>query len=116
MKKLLLFSLCASLSLCAVVADDVGVRLRLGLTDKEAMDWSGTVTVAPGKVTLISGWRFAQQDKVNGTTGWSCRTRPQVIEKRRSNNPKLEQKRPEAVTALPITDNGVMISLTNVTE
>ena len=116
MKNPLLFSLCASLSLCAAVADDVGVRLRLGLADTEATDWSGTVTVAPGRVTLISGWRFAQEDKVNGVKGWSCRTRPQVIEKRRSNNPAREQKRPEAAMTLPITDNGVLISLTDVTD
>ena len=42
------------------MADDVGIKIRVGITDKEATDWSGTVTVAPGSVSLIGGWRFAQ--------------------------------------------------------
>ncbi len=99
-------------------ADDIGLRLRVGLNDKEATDWSGTVTVAPGRVTLISGWRFAQQDKEDGTTGWSCRTRPTVLDnKRRSNNPQKEQPRnAAAATSLPMSDNGVLLAFADVNE
>ncbi len=102
----------------AAFADDIGIKLRFGLNDKEATDWSGTVAVSPGSVSLISGWRFVQQDKVDGTTGWSCRTRPLVLDqKRRSNNPGKQQARKGNVqTALPIGDNGVLISFTGVTE
>jgi len=110
-------SLALSLLLAAsAFADDIGIRIRLGLEDKEATDWSGTVAVSPGSVALISGWRFVQQDKVEGTAGWSCRTRPVVLDqKRRSNNPQKQQAR-KAATALPIADNGVMISFTGVSE
>lgn len=106
----------AALLTTTALADDIGVRLRLGLEDKESTDWSGTVAVAPGSVTLISGWRFVQADKVDGTAGWSCRTRPVVLDqKRRSNNPQKQQAR-KAATSLPIGDNGVMISFTGVSE
>jgi Protein of unknown function (DUF3604) len=102
----------------AAVADDIGLRLRFGLNDKEATDWSGTVAVAPGKVTQISGWRFAQVDKADGVAGWTCRTRPVAANlQRRSNNPQKEEARKaDAATALPMADNGVLLSFTDVTE
>jgi hypothetical protein len=113
-----LLSLLAALSTTAAFAADIGIKVRLGLEDKEATDWSGTVTVSPGKVTLISGWRFLQQDKVDGITGWSCRTRPNVqANQRRSNNPGKESARPaDAVTSIPLSDNGVLISFSGVSE
>ena len=117
MKKSLLF-LCAAISSTAF-ADDIGLRVRLGIHDTEATDWSGTVSVALGKVTLISGWRFVQTDKADGVAGWNCRTRPAALDQKRSNNPKLQQKRAAAAgaaTALPMSDNGVLISLTGVSE
>src|SRR5450432_714610 len=102
----------------AAFADDIGVKLRFGVNDKEATDWSGTVSVDPGTVTLIGGWRFAQQDKVDGMTGWSCRTRPSTLNnQRRSNNPEKQQARKaDAATSLPMADNGVLISFTGVSE
>ena len=119
--KTFLLPLTVLASLGSAFADDAGLRLRFGIHDKEATDWSGTISVAPGNVTLISGWRFAQQDKVsgvNGTEGWTCRTRPAALDnKRRSNNPQAAQNRPNAAaTTLPMSDNGVLISLTDVTE
>ena len=113
-----LLSLLAVLCVTPVFADDIGIKVRFGLEDKEASDWSGTVAVSPGKVTLIGGWRFVQNDKVDGTTGWSCRTRPSILQQqRRSNNPAKEKNRlAEAVTSLPLADNGVLISFTGVNE
>lgn len=40
--------------------------------------------------------------------GWSCRTRPQALDKRCSSNPVREMKRPAAATVLPIADTGVL--------
>jgi hypothetical protein len=113
-----LLALLAILPITAALADDIGIKLRFGLEDKEATDWSGTVSVSPGQVTLIGGWRFTAQDKVDGTTGWSCRTRPTTVENKvRSNNPKKQQARlAAAATALPLADNGVVISFTGVSE
>ena len=113
-----LLSLLAVLCVTPAFAEDIGVKVRLGLEDKEATDWSGTVAVSPGSVTLIGGWRFVQDDKIDGTTGWSCKTRPTTLDaKRRSNNPGKETNRTaDAVTSLPLADNGVLISFTGVTE
>src|SRR5580693_2597987 len=111
-------SFLAVLCTTAAFADDIGIKVRLGLEDKEATDWSGTVAVSPGNVSLIGGWRFVQQDKVDGTTGWSCRTRPSTLDNnRRSNNPgKAAARAAEAATTLPLSDNGVVISFSGVTE
>ena len=113
-----LLSILAVLPLTAALADNIGIKVRFGLEDKEASDWSGTVTVSPGSVSLIGGWRFTAQDKVDGITGWSCRTRPTTVENKvRSNNPKKEKARlADAATALPLADNGVMISFAGVSE
>jgi hypothetical protein len=97
------------------LADDAGLRVRFGLTDKEATTWDGTVSVAPGKVTLISGWRFAQQDAVDGTSGWHARTRP-AVQIGRSNNPgKAGKKKKADDGGVTLGDNGVMISFADVT-
>src|SRR5271163_1721620 len=105
-------SLLVILAAHAAMADDIGLRLRFGLNDKEATDWSGTVAVSPGKVALIGGWRFAQTDKADGVAGWSCRTRPQAANvQRRSNNPQKEEARKrDAATVLPMGDNGVLLA------
>src|SRR5262245_45123128 len=70
-------SLAALVSLANLLsAAEVGVRIRFGLADKEPQEWNGTVSVKPGKVAAISGWRFELTDKANGTEGWSASTRP----------------------------------------
>ncbi len=66
MKKIALL-LGLSLLAAAANADDVGVRLRFGLNDKTPINWDGSVTVSPGRVTAISGWRFASADSTDGT-------------------------------------------------
>jgi len=139
------------LLVCAVItflaaaapANEVGVRIRFGLTDDSNTDWDGTVTVSPGRVSLISGWRFLQGDKVDGTTGWKAATRPSNVPAQRNNNPAkaAAQARAEAAkngTPVPepapkgkgkgggknkkkqgggiVTDNGVILALADVTE
>jgi hypothetical protein len=97
----------------AANADDVGFRLRLGLNDKTPTNWDGSVTVSPGKVVAISGWRFTPADSTDGTNSWQAATRP-AVGPRRANNPRRAalNARPNA----PIADNGVLLSLTGVTE
>ncbi len=102
----------------AAFADDIGLRMRVGLNDTEATAWDGTVTVAPGRVALIGGWRFAQDDKVDGTTGWKARTRPAVLDKRSNNPGKAGAKRAQAAAAsgVALGDNGVLFTFADVTE
>src|SRR2546430_9507621 len=68
------------------LASDVGIRIRFGLTDKEPTKWDGTISIAPGKIERIDGWRFQDGDEVHETTGWKASTRPLTV--RRSNNAK----------------------------
>jgi len=63
MKKIVLL-LGLSLLGAAANADDVGFRLRLGLNDKTPTNWDGSVTVSPGKVVAISGWRLHRAESV----------------------------------------------------
>src|SRR5215510_10637496 len=72
------------------VASDVGVRIRFGLTDKAPQKWDGTISVAPGKIERIDGWRFQDGDEVRDTTGWKASTRSLTV--RRSNNAKKTGK------------------------
>jgi hypothetical protein len=112
MKKIAVF-LGLSLIGAAANADDVGIRLRLGLNDKAPTNWDGSVTISPGKVTAISGWRFAGGDSTDGTSSWKASTRP-AVGPRRANNPRLAGR--NANPNAPISDNGVLFSFTGVTE
>ena len=112
MKKIALL-LGLSLLGAAVNADEAGFRLRFGLNDKTPTNWDGSVTVSPGQVVAISGWRFTSADSTDGTNTWQAATRP-AVGPRRANNPRraAQNARPNA----PIADNGVLLSLTGVTE
>src|SRR5439155_22147453 len=50
-------------------------RITLGVGDAESTDLSGRIALRDGDVTALTGWRFEDQDKVEGTSGWKCRTR-----------------------------------------
>jgi hypothetical protein len=111
MQKLLLtigWCVCAS----QVLAADAGVRIRFGLTDKEPKKWDATISVAPGKIERIDGWRFQDGDAVQDTTGWKATTRPLTV--RRSNNPKKAGKGKGGNANM--ADNGVILLLTGVSE
>ncbi len=107
--------LCVS-SIFAVQASaaDVGVRVRFGLNDKSNTKWDGTVSVSPGEVTLISGVRFEAQDRADGVKGWQASTRPITGNRGRAGG-KAKGKS-KAKRKAPIADNGVILSLTGVTE
>src|SRR6476646_11552086 len=82
-----------SLAICCariIAAAEAGVRIRFGLNDKETTAWDGSVSVSPGKVVGISGWRFEQDDQASGTTGWQASTRGAVDT--RTNAQKLAAK------------------------
>src|SRR6476660_2734485 len=108
----ILFTSIAVLSVLPTLASDVGVRIRFGLTDKEPKKWDGTISVAPGKIERIDGWRFEDGDQVEGTTGWKASTRPLTV--RRSNNAKKAGKGKGGNGNM--ADNGVILLLTDVTE
>ena len=49
-------------------------RVTFGFGDKEPTDWSGGVSVNEGAVQSLTGWRFQDRDRVDGSTAWHCRT------------------------------------------
>ena len=94
------------------LASDVGIRIRFGLTDKEPTKWDGTISIAPGKIERIDGWRFQDGDEVHETTGWKASTRSLTV--RRSNNAKKVGKGKGGNANM--SDNGVILLLTDVSE
>lgn len=96
---------------------DVGLRIRFGLEDKSPSKWDGSVSVSPGRVTYLSGWRFIDGDKVNGTEGWTASTHATAQQGRGNNAKKAAAnaaKRAEGAP-VPTSDNGVLVSLADVT-
>src|SRR5438128_593127 len=75
-------------------AAEIGVWIRLGISDTASTKWDGSVTVQPGHVTQISGWRFDQEDSINGTIGWIASTRSTTSDHKtsRSNNSTESKK------------------------
>src|SRR5215469_8586895 len=107
-----IFSLLAVTFTWPVLGSDVGVRIRFGLTDKAPTKWDGTISVSPGKIETLEGWRFENGDQAEGTSGWKASTRPLTV--RRSNNPnRLAKGRGGNAN---MADNGVILLLTDVTE
>src|SRR5204863_255316 len=74
--------------------------------------WDATISIAPGKIERIDGWRFQEADAVQGTTGWKASTRPLSV--RRSNNPKKAGKGKGGNANM--ADNGVILLLTGASE
>jgi hypothetical protein len=139
-KAVALFALIAITIAAARVsfAAEAGVRIRFGITDTEPRSWDGSVSVNPGKVVALSGWRFEQDDQANGTTGWNASTRGAVDT--RTNAQKLaakakagdanetqkakgkgkgaaaKAKAKAGANIAGLADNGVLLTLTDVTE
>jgi len=54
---------------------NVSFRILLGVNDRSGSNWDGTITVSPGRVTEIRGWRFGGADSAD-LKGWKVATRP----------------------------------------
>src|SRR5947209_12123123 len=61
-------------------AGAISLRVRFGMKDSEATDWSGTVALSQGNVTELRGWRWAAGDRAESTTAWTVHTRPQAAQ------------------------------------
>ena len=89
----------------AAAADDlVTLRIRFGSRDQQPTDWSGQLSPAAGSVVSIRGWRWMQDDAADGNS-WSVRTR------RKPAQGAGERARVAAGQKLPITDNGIIVTL-----
>lgn len=92
--------------------DEVGLKIRFGVGDKQPTKWDGSVSTSEGKVGWVSGWRFEAMDAVKGTDGWTASTR-RTANQRRSNNPA---RAAGSRSAAPVLDNGVIVGLSGVTD
>jgi len=55
---------------------EVGVRVLLGLMDREATKWDGSAAVDRGKIAKIDPWRFGKDDAIQADGSWKISTAP----------------------------------------
>lgn len=97
-------------------AADSALLIHLGLNDKESTVWDGSVTVTPGEVLEVNGYRFEQKDTLTGKNSWKASSRTPVgagPNKARGNNPKKIGQMAKQLG--PIFENGVYVKLRDVT-
>ncbi|MFC5457120.1 hypothetical protein [Prosthecobacter fluviatilis] len=96
-------------------AADSALLIQLGLHDKESTVWDGSVTVTPGEVLEVNGYRFEQKDAMTGKNSWKASSRTPVgaNAKARGNNPKKIGQMARQLG--PIFENGVYVKLRDVT-
>ena len=90
--------------LCAVsipVHAEVGIRVILGITDKEPAKWDGSASVDRGSITRIDPWRFSKEDEILGDS-WKASTRPLTVR--------------TATEARPVVSNGIILWLSGEDE
>jgi hypothetical protein len=96
-------------------AADTELLIQLGLNDKAATVWDGSIKVSPGEVVEVSGYRFEQKDVIKDKTTWqaSSRTPQGAGGKGRGNNPKKIGAMAKQLG--PIFENGVFVKLRDIT-
>lgn len=106
------WSICIGVMAGITSADEserVTLRFRFGMTDQQPTDWSGKLSPGSGRVESIRGWRWAQGDSGDGNA-WSVKTR------RRNPQGAADRKRIAAGLEMPMTDNGLLVTLAGCTE
>src|SRR5213593_340111 len=63
-----------SASTSAARAEDLGIRLVLGLTDTTQNTWDGSAESSGARISSIEPWRFEAADRIDGSS-WRCSTR-----------------------------------------
>lgn len=66
----------------------VGVRLILGVTDKQPVKWDGSVSARNARITSLEPWRFMQDDSISGTS-WRVSTHPALLFGSRGRRPQV---------------------------
>jgi len=68
--------------LCAIsipIRAEIGIRVILGITDKEPARWDGSASVDRGRITKIDPWRFSKEDEILGKNSWKASTRQLTV-------------------------------------
>ena len=90
--------------------DHVALRIRFGMKDKEATDWSGKLALSDGKVEAIRGWRWMAGDDAPRAMRSPS---PRAASSRRT---PPSGKRVQAGEQMPMSDNGIVVTLAGTTE
>jgi hypothetical protein len=91
--------------LCAAIVPvraEVGIRVVLGITDKEPAQWDGSASVDRGRITRIDPWRFSKEDEILGQNSWKVSTRPLTVR--------------TPAEARPVVSNGIILWLSGEDE
>ncbi len=59
----------------AAAQSRVGVRIQLGITDKQSVRWDGSLAARGAQVSSLEPWRFDDTDSISGTA-WKAATHP----------------------------------------
>jgi hypothetical protein len=70
----------------------------LGINDKVATSWNGTISATGGTILSLEGWRFSATDSVTDTTGWKMNTR-------------MAPAGPSETGTALIQENGVLVNI-----
>jgi len=82
------------------------LRIRFGMKDTEPTDWSGKLLAGQAKVEAIRSWRWSNADSAEGNA-WTVHTR------RATAQGAAQRQRVAAGLVLPMSDNGIIVTLTN---
>ncbi|MBI3679499.1 MAG: hypothetical protein HY235_03800 [Acidobacteria bacterium] len=73
---------------------NLSFRILLGVNDRASNGWDGSISVTPGRITRIRGWRFTAADSA-GANSWKAATRQSPGKKGKAG---------------PILENGVIVT------
>ncbi|MEA2736253.1 MAG: hypothetical protein QOE14_2704, partial [Humisphaera sp.] len=88
-------------------SERVALRIRFGLKDREATDWSGKLALSEGSVEAIRGWRWMEGDSASGDS-FTISTR------RAGAQNAAERRRVQAGQQMPMSDNGIVVTLAGI--
>jgi hypothetical protein len=66
-----------------VMARGDAFRILFGVGDTEAAAWDGSITVTPGRIAQLRGYRFSGKDSTDGASSWKATTHPAAMRKGR---------------------------------
>src|SRR5579871_2275065 len=72
----------------------------LGVGDRTATNWDGSITVTGANIQILRGWRFTGADSISGTTSWKISTRVT----------------PSLTPPGPVQENGLIVKISAATD
>ena len=67
----------------AAMPHGAAFRISLGIGDRAATSWDGSISVSPGRIAEMRGWHFSGNDSIDGVSHWTASTRASTERKGR---------------------------------